>query len=77
MLGRENNWCRDYEMTGLILARLRIRKKATMAETWRENRSWLTNDFEEMALNIERKPFKGLRPRKQDLDSILKLMEKH
>ena len=34
MLGRENNWCRDYEMTGLILARRRIRKKATMAETW-------------------------------------------
>lgn len=40
-------------MTGMILARLRIRKKATMGE--RENKLEGQNDFEEMALKIERK----------------------
>ena len=48
-----------------------------MGETEREKISWLTNDFEEMALKIEKTPIKGLRPRKQDLDSILRVMEKH
>lgn len=64
-------------MAGMTLERLRNRKKVSVARAWKEKRNWLMNNIEEIILKMQRKPFEGLRPRKQELDSILRVIERH